>query len=203
MAGQGVSRRLWPLPQLPEAWPTLWLCVGWLRQDAPPLGAFAAFLLGCCAMLQYHHSCVGTACVYHLVLGNRTSVYLLPEALLPPISLPSNDVLLNSFCIIICWFLQGWADSCHPGHFPTGFPSGPEGCQRSLGPSQGPLTARPCEVTHSLPEASHAPAAALAAVISPGGAQVSLSLSIPCGLRIFTWGVLMNRPRGEPASLVV
>ena len=50
------------LPRLPEAWPTLWLCVDWLRQD-PGLLRHASVPPFVCG---------GRLRVY-LVLGNRTS----------------------------------------------------------------------------------------------------------------------------------
>ena len=125
---------------------------GLAEAGCPTVGAFAAFLLGCCAMLQYHHSCVGTACVSVWYWATGLPVYLLPGALSPPLSLPSwrPSVLLNSFCIIICWFLQGWVDSCYPEPFPhLGSFQGLR-VPRSPEPLPGDLTPRPCEAD-SLP----------------------------------------------------
>lgn len=134
------------LPQLPEAWPTLWLCVGWLRQDAPPLGAFAAFLLGC-AMLRYRHLCVGTACVSVWYWATGLPVYLLPggsfttnkPALLE--AERSSQFFLHNHLLVS----SGMGRLLSPRAIsPPGFLQGLR-VPRSPGPLPGDLTARPCE----------------------------------------------------------
>lgn len=141
MAGQrGVQEAVY-LPQLPEAWPTLWLCVGWLRQDAPPLGAFAAFLLGCCTMLRYRHSCVGTACVSVWYWATGLPVYLLPGALFTTVKPAlleaerSSQFFLHNHLLVS----SGMGRLLSPRAIsPPGFPSGPEGAKKPWAPPRGP-----------------------------------------------------------------